>query len=100
MNPKDKAITSLAMPKLHFIQVDFPAWIKFCKPYDIKPIQSLPGLRDGHLSGISCSRAGKVGKCVVRVEILIVIAVELVAIASFSYSTSFLPVITLDTSCI
>ncbi len=36
MNPNDKAITSLSMPNLHFIQVDFPAWVKFCKPYELK----------------------------------------------------------------
>jgi len=36
MNPKDKAITSLSMSNLHFIQVDFPAWVKFCKPYELK----------------------------------------------------------------
>ncbi len=31
----EKALASLSMPNLHFIYVDFPAWINFCRPYDL-----------------------------------------------------------------
>lgn len=31
----EKALTSLSMPNLHFIYVDFPAWINFCRPYKL-----------------------------------------------------------------
>jgi glycosyltransferase involved in cell wall biosynthesis len=31
----EKALASLSMPNLHFIYVDFPEWINFCRPYEL-----------------------------------------------------------------